>query len=138
MKFKLALFFTLLMLTLNSSLSAQNSTEGIINEFFATYEKSPLEGIDFIFQTNKWMIKNNREGIGNVKTQLSNILNQIGDYQGYEQLSVKNVSENYKVINYMVRYDRQPLRFIFIFYKPNNTWQIQNFQFNDNFEDLVL
>lgn len=97
-----------------------------------------MMGIDFIFETNKWMIENNSDGISNVKTQLSNVLNQIGSYQGFDQLTISTLGDNYKVINYMVRYERQPLRFIFIFYKPKNTWQIQNFQFNDSFEDLII
>jgi len=120
------------------SLFAQNSTQEIIDEFFTKYEKSPMMGIDFIFETNKWMIENNSDGISNVKTQLSNVLNQIGSYQGFDQLAICTLGDNYKVINYMVRYERQPLRFIFIFYKPKNTWQIQNFQFNDSFEDLII
>jgi hypothetical protein len=34
-----------------------------------------------------------------------------------------------------VKYDKQPVRFIFIFYKPKTTWNIYTFQFNTNLDE---
>lgn len=116
-------------------LKAQTSTEEIITEFFKTYEKSPLKAVDYVFGTNKWMVDRNKDGVENVKTQLTSFLGLVGDYYGYEKIIEKSVGESYKLISYMVKYDRQPVRFTFVFYKPKDKWQVQNFQYDDNLDD---
>ena len=129
--------FTLLIVTVLSTniLKAQTTTEEITTEFFKTYEKSPQKAVDYVFETNKWMIDRNKDGIENVKTQLTSFLGLVGDYYGYEKITEKSVGESYKLVSYMIKYDRQPVRFTFVFYKPKDKWQVQNFQYDDNLDD---
>ncbi|SDR79392.1 hypothetical protein [Winogradskyella sediminis] len=129
--------FTLLIVTVLSTniLKAQTTTEEITTEFFKTYEKSPQKAVDYVFETNKWMIDRNKDGIENVKTQLTSFLGLVGDYYGYEKVTEKSVGESYKLVSYMIKYDRQPVRFTFVFYKPKDKWQVQNFQYDDNLDD---
>jgi len=128
---------TLLILTVISTniLKAQSTTEEITSEFFKTYDKSPQKAVDYVFGTNKWMIDRNKDGIENVKSQLTNFLGLVGDYYGYEKITEKSVGKSFKLISYMIKYDRQPMRFTFVFYKPKDKWQVQNFQFDDNLDD---
>ncbi len=37
--------------------------------------------------------------------------------------------------SFLVKYARQPLRFTFILYKPNDKWVIQNFSWDSALED---
>ncbi|REG86027.1 hypothetical protein [Winogradskyella sediminis] len=129
--------FTLLIVTVLSTniLKAQTTTEEITTEFFKTYEKSPQKAVDYVFETNKWMIDRNKDRIENVKTQLTSFLGLVGDYYGYEKVTEKSVGESYKLVSYMIKYDRQPVRFTFVFYKPKDKWQVQNFQYDDNLDD---
>ncbi len=128
---------TLLIVTFLSTniLKAQTTTGEITTEFFKTYEKSPLKAVDYVFGTNKWMMDRNKDGIENVKTQLTSFLGLVGDYYGYEKITEKSVGESYKLVSYMIKYDRQPVRFTFIFYKPKDKWQVQNFQYDDSLDD---
>ncbi|MDO6819628.1 hypothetical protein [Zobellia sp. 1_MG-2023] len=128
---------TLLIVTVLSTniLKAQTTTEEITTEFFKTYEKSPQKAVDYVFGTNKWMMDRNKDGIENVKTQLTSFLGLVGDYYGYEKITEKSVGESYKLVSYMIKYDRQPVRFTFVFYKPKDKWQVQNFQYDDNLDD---
>ena len=128
---------TLLIVTVLSTnvLKAQATTEEITTEFFKTYEKSPQKAVDYVFATKKWMIDRNKDGIENVKTQLTSFLGLVGDYYGYEKITEKSVGESYKLVSYMIKYDRQPVRFTFVFYKPKDKWQVQNFQYDDNLDD---
>ena len=128
---------TLLFVTVLSTniLKAQTTTEEITTEFFKTYEKSPQKAVDYVFGTNKWMMDRNKDGIENVKTQLTSFLGLVGDYYGYEKITEKSVGESYKLLSYMIKYDRQPVRFTFVFYKPKDKWQVQNFQYDDNLDD---
>ena len=81
------------------------------------------------------MLDRNKDGIENVKTQLTSFLGLVGDYYGYEKSTDKSVGESYKLISYMIKYDRQPVRFTFVFYKPKDKWQVQNFQYDDNLDE---
>jgi len=117
-----------------SILKAQTTTEEITNEFFKIYIKSPQKAVDYIFGTNKWM-ERNKDGVENVKTQLAGFLGLVGDYYGYEKITEKSIGESYKLVSYMIKYERQPVRFTFIFYKPKDKWQVQNFQYDDSLGD---
>lgn len=130
-------FLTLMILTVLSTnvLRAQSTIEEITSEFFSTYEKSPQKAVDYAFSTNKWMIDRKKDGIENVKNRLANLLGLVGDYYGYEKITEKSIGESYKLVSYMLKYDRQPVRFTFVFYKPKEKWQVQNFQYDDNLDD---
>ena len=128
---------TLLVVTVLSTnhLTAQTTTEEITSKFFERYEKSPQKAVDYIFGTNKWMIERNKDGVENVKTQLSSFIGLVGEYYGYEKITEKSVGKSYKLVSYMIKYDRQPVRFTFVFYRPKDKWQVQNFQYDDNLDD---
>ena len=133
-KTKLLTFLIVIILSTNI-LKAQSTTEEITTEFFKTYEKSPQKAVDYVFGTNKWMIDRNKDGIENVKSQLTNFLGLVGEYYGYEKITEKSVGKSFKLVSYMIKYDRQPMRFTFVFYKPNDKWQVQNFKFDDSLDD---
>ncbi len=126
----LILFFS------TSSIYAQKNGNDIIEKFFTLYEKNPIEAVDYVFSTNKWMARN-QDGVDNLKNQLKNSLDLIGTYRGYEIITSRNVGNSYKLISYMLKYDRQPLRFTFILYNPNSKWQVQNFKFDDNLGEEI-
>ncbi|CAL2104426.1 conserved exported protein of unknown function [Tenacibaculum sp. 190130A14a] len=131
---KIKLLTLLIVTVFSTSILKAQSTEEITKEFFKTYEKSPQKAIDYAFGTNKWMDRN-QDGIENVKNQLNNLLGLVGDYCGYEKITEKSIGESYKLVSYMIKYDRQPIRFTFIFYKPKNKWQVLNFQYDDKLDD---
>ncbi|UZR94260.1 hypothetical protein [Chondrinema litorale] len=93
------------------------------------------KAVDYIFSTNKWISEESQEGIDNVKDKLENFLGLVGEYYGYDLITKKNVGENYELWSYIIKYDRQPLRFTFVLYRPKDKWQLQNFQFDDNLGD---
>jgi hypothetical protein len=129
------ILLTAILLIASTILKAQTTTEEITSKFFTTFETSPQTAVDSVFGTNKWMIERNKDGIENVKTQLTSFLGLVGTYYGYEKITEKNIGKSYKLLSYMIKYDRQPMRFTFIFYKPKDKWQLQNFQFDDNLDD---
>jgi hypothetical protein len=132
---KLYMFLIVIFLTTNI-LRAQVTAEEITSEFFKIYEKSPLKAVDYVFGTNKWMDRN-KDGIENVKSQLTSLLALVGDYYSYEMIEERNIGESYKLLSYMLKFNRQPVRFTFIFYKPLDIWQIQNFKFDDDLDDAL-
>ena len=114
------------------SLYAQSSEKEIIDEFFRIFEQDPIKAFDYGFSTNEWMARN-IDGTESVKNRFKDVLPLIGNYHGYETITEKAISENYKLISFLVKYDRQPLRITFVFYRAQDQWQVQNLKFDDSF-----
>lgn len=135
MKIQTKLIMCILIFFLSINLTkAQSTINEITNEFFKVYEKNPQKAVDYIFSTNNWMSKEKNYDVENVKSQLSNFVGLVGDYYGYEKITEKSLGESLKLVSYIIKYDRQPIRFTFLFYKPKDVWKIQNFKFDDNLD----
>ena len=123
-------------LSTGSKLLAQGTTKEITDVFFALYAKSPAKAVDYAFSTNKWMLKK-PEVVSNVKTQLKTLTDLLGVYYGYELMQENNVSASLKEIKFLVKYDREPLQFTFLLYKPKDKWMVVNYSFNENLENEI-
>lgn len=113
---------------------AQNTPEELTTEFFAKYEVDTDSAFDFIFATNKWMGEN-RDGTEKLKFQIREYANLMGGYTGYEKLTEKHLGKSLNVAVYLVKYERQPLRFIFKYYKAEQDWVLFNLKFDDNIDE---
>ena len=125
----------LLFITLGTFTSyGQNSTDELTNKFIELYEKDTDAAFDFIFGTNKWM-KDGGTGTEKMKFQLREYAKLMGNYIGFEKLTEKSLGKSLKVLVYIVKYERQPLRFIFKYYKAKDNWSIFNIKFDDDIDD---
>lgn len=118
----------------NSIIFGQSTTDELTNKFIKIYEKNTDSAFDYIFGTNKWM-GDNKEGAEKVKFQIRQYASLMGEYIGFEKLTEKNLGESLKVSVYIVKYERQPLRFIFKYYKAKDNWILFNLKFDDNIDD---
>ncbi|GGZ31335.1 hypothetical protein GCM10007049_25530 [Echinicola pacifica] len=120
-----------------SSQSGEAQTPEKINErFFDLYaSKGPGEALDYAFSTNAWMDKNQTS---DVKVKLNEFTEQLGNYHGKEAISKRSVGENLLLYTFLIKYDRQAIRYMFIYYKPNNKWQVQKFQYDVNLETELI
>jgi hypothetical protein len=115
--------------------TAQQTADEVIGKFFELYESKGADAsIDYVFSTSKWMEKNKEVG-QNIKHKLDAAIALIGKYHGHELVLKKQVGASYLMLSYMIKYDRQPLQFTFILYKPDTAWQIQNLKFDDKLDD---
>ncbi|EIM72288.1 hypothetical protein A3SI_19922 [Nitritalea halalkaliphila LW7] len=120
-----------------NSQSGEALTPEKINEhFFDLYDsKGPSEALEFVFSTNDWI---NETQTSELKNKLVELTKQLGNYQGKEVISKRSVGENLLLYTFLIKYDRQPIRYLFIYYKPNNKWQLQKFQYDDNLETELI
>src|ERR1700761_5954931 len=119
--------------TTKAQAQAQTPTD-ISNKFFEMYAAKPLDAIDYLFSD----VKKNKQvsdDITAIKKNLKMTIDQDGVNNGYELITEKNVGANLKLQSYMVKYDKQPVRFIFIYYRPKDVWKIYTFQFNTNIDE---
>jgi hypothetical protein len=111
----------------------QNPTD-ISKKFFEIYAAKPMDAIDYLFSDVK-KIRQVSDDITAIKKNLKMTIDQGGLNNGYELITEKNVGNNFKLQSYIVKYDKQPVRFIFIYYRPKDAWKIYTFQFNTNMDE---
>ncbi len=131
-------FVSLILLSLSLTSIAQSSPKSTADKFFKEYQTSGVGiALDNLYASNKWM-QNSTEAIDNLKVQLADLtVDFVGKFYGYELVKEQKIGENYILLTYLGRYDRQPIRFDFEFYKPNSTWQTHSFSFDDKFRDIL-
>ncbi|MEM7511250.1 MAG: hypothetical protein AAF388_09990 [Bacteroidota bacterium] len=130
---KLLIVLSILTLTLSSSILAQTPTE-LVESFFADYEeKGGSFALGKLYSTNKWM-ERNADQAASVKSQLDGLNEEfVGKYYGFEIIVRKDFTKSYSLLSCLAKFDRQPVRFIFHFYRPKDKWAIYAFKFDDNF-----
>lgn len=72
------------------------------------------------------MISRTEEGFG--------IYGKMNDYEIYDNYSI---GSNVLVLTYLSRHDIQPLRWRFIYYRPDKTWGLVNMGFDDFLLDML-
>jgi hypothetical protein len=133
----LTLFPVLLFLCVAPAGAQQQGPADITKKFFEVYASKPMDAIDFVFSDVKHD-KQVSDDITAIKKNLKVTIDQDGSYSGYELITEKGVGGTLKLLSYLVKYDRQPVRFTFIFYKPKDVWKIYTFQFNTNFDEELI
>lgn len=107
----------------------------IVDEFFKIYGSSEIDSsIDFLFSTNPWM-ERVTDSLENLKSQLRSLENMLGEYYGYNLMAEKALGNSLLGFSYIAKFDRQPIRFIFVFYKAQDKWKIQKLNFDMDLDD---
>lgn len=117
--------------------SAQDSPQILLDQFFLTYEQDPGKAVKELYETNKWTER--------IKDDIDNIISTVngftesymGEYYGYELITTKKFAESFVLYSYLVKYDRQPIRFIFKFYKPHDKWVLFSYSLDDSLDDEI-
>ncbi len=129
------IIFTLISLNI---FSQENDLNTIPTKFFAVFkDKGSDAAIDYIYSTNSYM-KPNMPANLKIKAELKKITSMLDDYYGYELIKEQKLGNSYVKQTYMARFKRQPIRFIFVLYKANETWQLQQFKFDDKLSKMFL
>ncbi len=119
-----------------SNLMSQDTPILLIDKFFDDYEKIDIStALDNLYETNTWVA---RDMVVQLKAKMKLELENeefIGKMYGYETLAIKSVNSSLKLYSYLVRYDRQPIRFTFQFYRPNDKWMIYSFKYDAELPD---
>jgi len=121
-----------------ATFSHSKEPKEIIDTFFSHFPESMMnEAVDGVFASNPWMNRQEDQKT-NFKTNLGSLEGLVGTYFGVDYVAEKRMGDNLIGYTYIARYDRQPVRFEFVFYKPNEEWLVYSFTYDDQVdEDLV-
>lgn len=127
----------ILLISISGNIFAQSEPQKLIDSFFKTYEKDAGKAVQDLYATNKWteIVKDDIENV--VETVNKFTESYMGKYNGYEIITTKKFSESFILYSYLVKYDRQPIRFIFKFYKPSDKWVLYSYSLDDNLDDEI-
>jgi len=134
----LTLITVIALLSISCHTIAQNNPSNLVKTFFEDYQKNgPSVALDNLYSTNKWMSRS-ADAIVNLKSQLEGLNEDyVGKFYGYELMVEKKIAESYILQSYMVKFDRQPIRYTFQFYKPNDKWLIYSFKFDGSIDNEI-
>jgi len=131
-------YLTIILFSFSFLSFGQNTPKEIVSIFFTQYkDEGASQALDNLYKNNKW-INRATDAITNLKQQLE-ALNEdyVGKYYGYELITEKKLSDSFILMSYLVKYDRQPIRFTFQFYKPNNEWITFSFKYDGNIDEEI-
>lgn len=131
-------YITIVLFSLSFIGMGQNSPEDIVSKFFTEYKNDGAsKALDNLYSNNEWM-KRATDAITKLKQQL-NSLNEdfVGEYYGYELIVEKKLSDSFILMSYLVKFDRQPIRFTFQFYKPDNEWRTHSFKYDGSIDEEI-
>jgi len=131
---KVLLLSILFLFTIN--VNAQSNPEDLIKAFFINFPKNSNKAIDEIYNASGYK-SSMTEAIENMKKIAENYPNTLGNYYGYEMITQKKCTDNFVLYSYFVKYDRQPMKFTFEFYKPNDKWRLYSLNFEANIDEDV-
>lgn len=116
---------------------AQEPTDVWVTEFFAGVEKGNIDPALTRLFSHMVNQASASDAVENLRGQLTSTIKLIGDYHGYRKLARRDLGGALVIEDYMVLYDRQPLRFRFEFYRADKEWSLYSFSFDaDLDEDL--
>lgn len=115
--------------------SGQKNPQDVTTKFFEIYKLEDSDkALDYLFSNSPYAEKIT-EAINNVKIKIKETIQQMGAFYGADLLTTKTAGKNIIMLTYIVRHDREPLVFNFMFYKPNKEWQMQNFKYANSIDD---
>jgi hypothetical protein len=107
----------------------------IVENFFNIYSSGKIDNsIDFIASTNPWM-ERATDSLEQLKSQLRSLESMLGEYYGYHLMAEKTLGNSLVGFSYIANFDRQPIRFIFVFYKATDQWKIHKLKFDMDLDD---
>jgi hypothetical protein len=114
---------------------AQTTPDELLQRFFTEYRKTPAHAVDQIYSTNPWASRSRDAVEQMINTVNRYTVDYLGQYYGNELIVKKQLSEGFVLYSYIMKYDRQPIRFIFEFYKPNDKWMLYSMKIDGNIDD---
>jgi len=113
----------------NSQVSSKQTPESIVQKFFEHHQTGGFSsGLDHLSNFIDW----DNETIEKLKAGALKNQALLGDYLGNSFLVKNEVEDRLKIIIHMARYENAPMKYIFIFYRPDKDWKLHQFKYNDN------
>ncbi len=117
--------------------TADDDGQELIDNFFEMYKNRGYEvALKYSWSTNKWMPATG-DAMNNIAVRLGKQVAVMGEFIGQEQLKSRKVGSRFRIVSYLVYYQRDPMRFTFELYKNNDGWEFTDVEFDTKFDEEV-
>lgn len=128
----LTLLLALPMMTLGSE--PKQLAEAFIKNLGTDHQSKAM--VD-LFSTNSAAFMQENK-IEKLKLEIAQMIKGGGKYSGADLIAEKQVGERLIGLTYLLRFNRGPIRFEFVFYKPNDRWMISKFSTKSGLADEIV
>ena len=112
---------------------APKTASSIVDTFFKKYKEMGADSaIEYLFGTNKLL--SDLPQVLTLRSKLDSLSKASGKYEGKELISQKTATPSLVYFSYLVKFEYQPFRFTFMFYKPQNNWELYRFKYDDQMD----
>ena len=132
---------TLILAAMMTSGLAQTKEEddgqALIMRFFELYKTKGYDAaVRYSWSTNRW-IPHSPDEMNKIILSLGKQVDPMGEFLGQEELKSKKIGSRFRIVSYLVYYQRDPVRFTFELYRNNQGWEITDFVFDTQFEQEI-
>ncbi|MBK8328616.1 MAG: hypothetical protein IPL09_03875 [Bacteroidetes bacterium] len=129
------LFLSIALIFISLFAFSQNSPEQITDKFFQDIVKeTPDKTIDNLYLNMPWA-SNIKTELDKLKTQFTSLQTYFGKYCGNTFIAKKDIGGVFMIYSYIIRYERQPVRCTFKFYKPKDVFLVYSFSYDMSLEE---
>jgi len=109
----------------------------VVDRFFELVQDGETDdAVAFLYSSNPWMARS-ADAVEQVRSRLGDLPGVVGQLRHRELLQRKELGTRFVYLSYLAAYDRQPIRFIFEFYKADEAWMTFGFSFDQDLDDDV-
>ncbi len=129
---------TIILVSLLATTAFAAEPEDIVLTFFNDLLEGKIrEAVDTITVTMDESSKKDQMNL-KLRSNLESISRVFGELYGGELISEYEVGESLLAMSYLARYKAKPVRFEFVFYKPDDVWSLKKLKMTDIDEDDMV
>ncbi len=115
----------------------QEQTRDFCNSFLASMVEEDIEKA-FDMVENEWpfSISEIQSLESSTIKQLDSVKGRYGKILGYELIKEEKIKDSFIKYTYVMKYEKHIIRWKFIFYKPEDRWILNTFNFDDSINKL--
>lgn len=108
-----------------------------VKMFFDKIDRGQFkEALEELYSRNPWASQL-QDQLNKLKGQFITLPDMAGAVHSHDLLIEQDLSDRYVLLWYVVSFDRAPLSFRFVFYKPKDSWVIYYFEYQDDLQALA-
>ncbi len=109
----------------------------MVDAFFRRLQEGRVgDAATHFLNQNPWFAQD-PDTVEKARARLLSVTKVLGRYYGYQLVAEKAVASRLVHASYLALYERHPLRFGFLFYKPDDVWRPLLLEFDDDFSHEI-